>query len=193
VAIPALGEHGQEPVALVGGREFVLCAGRIEPLKNSLAVAHAAERLDLPVVFAGALPGPRHALYAARLRRAVRARAECAQWLGDVSYPRLRRLMARARVHVLASWTEVVGRVSLEAALAGAAVVASDTGHAPDYLGRDSEGLFLFDPGAPGALDEALAAAWQRGRDPGSALATRVGEQFTWDVVGPKLLEALPQ
>jgi len=194
VAIPALGVGGAESALPLDGRDFVLCAGRIEPLKNSLAVAQAAERLDLPVVFAGASPGPRHALYAARLRRLLRARGvHRALWLGALPYPQLRQLMTQARVHVLASWTEVVGRVSLEAALAGAAVVASDTGHAPEYLGRDSEGLFLFDPGAPGALENALSAAWRRGRDPGGVLASRVAEQFTWDVVGPRLLEALPR
>ena len=85
--------------------------------------------------------------------------------------------MKQARVHVLASWTEVVGRVSLEAALAGAAVVASDTGHAARYLGRESEGVFL---------------AWLRGATPTSELANRVRERFTWDVVAPRFLEALP-
>ncbi len=194
VAVPGIAAANEEPAELFGGREFVLCAGRIEPLKNSLSVARASQRLDLPVAFAGSLPGARHALYGRRLRQEVRARGEnSARLLGELPYAQLRQLMGQARVHVLASWTEVVGRVSLEAALSGAAVVASDTGHAPEYLGRDSEGLFLFDPAAPGALDAALEAAWQRGRAPGGSLARRVRERFTWDVVGPRLLEALPQ
>jgi glycosyltransferase involved in cell wall biosynthesis len=100
--------------------------------------------------------------------------------------------MTQARVHVLASWTEVVGRVSLEAALAGAAVVASDTGHAARYLGRGSEGVFLFDPEEHGALERALDAAWLRGATPSSAVSQRVRERFTWDVVAPRFLEALP-
>jgi glycosyltransferase involved in cell wall biosynthesis len=194
VAVPARDLADESPAALFDGRDFVLCAGRIEPLKNSLAVALAAQQLDLPVAFAGALPGARHVLYGARMKASLRARGpNSARLLGEVPYPQLRQLMGQARVHVLASWTEVVGRVSLEAALAGAAVVASDTGHLPEYLGRDSEGLFLFDPGDPDALRSALAAAWQHGRKQDGALAERVRARFTWDVVGPQLLEALPQ
>jgi glycosyltransferase involved in cell wall biosynthesis len=98
--------------------------------------------------------------------------------------------MNAARVHVLASWTEVVGRVSLEAALGGAAVVLSDVGFGPDYLGRDSEGVFLFEPGDAAGLREALLAAWARGRDPESDLVSRVERRYTWDAVGPRLVEA---
>jgi glycosyltransferase involved in cell wall biosynthesis len=98
--------------------------------------------------------------------------------------------MSAARVHVLASWTEVVGRVSLEAALGGAAVVLSDVGFGPDYLGRESEGVFLFDPGDAAGLGEAILAAWARGRNPDSELVSRVEQLYTWDAVGPRLVEA---
>lgn len=193
VAIHAEPAIAFTPDSPFGGRDFVLCAGRIEPLKNSLAVLHAASRLGLPVAFAGALPGARHALYGARMRAALRRKgAHRARWLGELPYEQLRALMKQARVHVLASWTEVVGRVSLEAALAGAAVVASDTGHAARYLGRESEGVFLFDPEEHGGLERALDGAWLRGATPTSDLANRVRERFTWDVVAPRFLEALP-
>jgi len=184
---------GQLPCRPFGASDFVLCAGRIEPLKNSLAVLRASSELGLPVAFAGALPGARHALYGARMRRELRGHGEQrARWLGELPYEHLRALMGEARVHVLASWTEVVGRVSLEAALAGAAVVASDTGHAARYLGRDSEGVFLFDPEREGDLERALAGAWRRGVAPRGELALRVRDRFTWEVVAPAFLEALP-
>ncbi len=193
VAVHAHLPAGPLPTCPFGERDFVFCAGRIEPLKNSLSVLRAASNLGLPVAFAGALPGARHALYGARMRRELRGHGDQrARWLGELPYEQLRGLMAQARVHVLASWTEVVGRVSLEAALAGAAVVASDTGHAARYLGRDSEGVFLFDPERVGDLERALDEAWRRGAAPGGELVFRVRERFTWEVVAPAFLEALP-
>lgn len=162
---------------------LALCVGRLEPLKNPVAVAAAAERAGVPVRFIGAYAGPRHAGYARSIRRSP-------SWLGERPYAEVRGLMGAARVHVLASWTEVVGRVTLEAALAGASVVLTDVGFAPDYLGRGTDGVFVVPAGDDAALAEALGAAWRRGRSPDSPLARRVRERFAWEVVGPRLLEA---
>jgi glycosyltransferase involved in cell wall biosynthesis len=84
----------------------------------------------------------------------------------------------------------VVGRVSLEAALSGASVVLSDVGFGPDYLGRETEGVFLFEPGDDEGLVRALQGAWARGRSLDSDLVRRVQEHYTWESVGPRLMEA---
>jgi glycosyltransferase involved in cell wall biosynthesis len=185
VAIPEPPDSADEAEAdeAAEAGSFVLCAGRVEPLKNPVAVARAARSLGLPVRFAGAGPGLRHRGYA-------RGLVGGGDHLGPLAWPVLQQLMARARVHALASWTEVVGRVTLEAALAGAAVVLSDVGHAPEMLGRDSEGVFLFEPGDDAGLERALERAWERGRRPDSALVRRVRDRFTWNAVGPLLREA---
>jgi glycosyltransferase involved in cell wall biosynthesis len=181
VAIPAEARGAASHPAQQG--DHVLCAGRLEPLKNSDLVGRVCAGLGLPLVFAGPGSGLRHLGYA---RRSLHG----ASWLGELSYLRLRDAMSVARVHVLASWTEVVGRVSLEAALGGAAVVLSDVGFGPDYLGRGTEGVFLFEPGDEAGLAAAMQAAWARGRKPDSELVDRVAQRYTWDVVGPRLLEA---
>jgi glycosyltransferase involved in cell wall biosynthesis len=98
--------------------------------------------------------------------------------------------MEQARVHVLASWTEVLGRSTLEAALHGSTVVLSDVGHAPDLLGRDDPRVFLVDPGDEEAVARALRGAWDAGRDPGGALTVRVRERVLWSAVAPALLNA---
>ena len=165
--------------------EFVFCAGRIEPLKNPLGVLDAAHALGLPVLFAGALPGLRHAGYARRfLSRLDPANSA---HLGRLSSPEVRSVMRRARVCVLASWTEVMGRVSVEAALEGSAVVASDVGFLPDLLA--GPGLTFFPSGDAGGLRAALGTAWHDGR-PDGALA-KAARALTWPVVGPALIEAL--
>ncbi len=113
---------------------------------------------------------------------------------GALAYPAARAVLGRARVHVLASWAEVLGRASLEAALAGACVVHTTAGHGVKYfegLGPP-DGFFPVEPGDGDGLRRALADAWRRGR-PGvdGALARRVRERYTWDVVSPALLESL--
>ena len=67
--------------------------------------------------------------------------------------------------------------------------MATDVGHLPALLGRDTPGLFLVPPGDETALTEALAAAWAHGRAPDGPLARRA-RSLTWEVVGPRLLEA---
>ena len=171
------------PERVATPQEFALCVGRIEPLKAPRLVQRAAARAGLPVVFVGERPRGRHLLYGRAFRRSAR------HWLGPRAPATVRDLMERARVHVLASWTEVLGRVSVEAALAGCAVVATDVGHLPALLGRDTPGLFLVPPGDETALTEALAAAWAHGRAPDGPLARRA-RSLTWEVVGPRLLEA---
>jgi glycosyltransferase involved in cell wall biosynthesis len=165
--------------------EFLLCTGRVEPLKNPLGVLDVAEALELPVVFAGALPGLRHAGYGRRFL--ARLHPDKAVHLGPVSPSIVRALMRQARVHVLASWTEVMGRVSVEAALEGAAVVATDVGFLPDLL--SGPGLTFAPPGDIPGLRAAVGTAWLGGR-PDGALA-EAAKSLTWDVVGPQLLDAL--
>lgn len=164
--------------------DFALCIGRIEPLKNPLAVLAAAQQLHLPMVFVGAMPRGRHLLHGRRFRARCQGTS---RWVGELDAASVRAVLRRARVHVLGSWTEVLGRVSVEAALEGCAVVATDVGHLPDYLGRDTPGLFLAEPGDPGALVSALGRAWRFGRRPGGPLAERARE-LLWERVAPRLL-----
>jgi len=170
----------QSPPAPDG--DFVLCVGRIEPLKNPTLLRRTARELGYPIRFVGAGPGLRHPGYAARLRGSR-------DYLGRLPPAAVRGLMGRARVHVLGSWTEVVGRVTLEAALGGAAVVLPDVGFGPDYVG-DCEGAFVYAPGRQDELKQALRAAWARGRRADSELVRRVRDRFTWNAAGPALLEA---
>lgn len=180
VAIPGRGPQQEPEDGGLGA--FLLCAGRVEPLKDPMIVRAAASTLGLPALFAGAGAGPRHPGYA-------RALLGGPEWIGDLPHATLLRLMGQARVHVLASWAEVVGRVTLEAALAGAAVVLSDVGFAPAML-RGCEGVFPFEPGDLAGLRSAIQGAWERGRRRDSDLVRRVRDRFTWNAVGPALLEA---
>lgn len=192
VVPPAIPEIPAGPANPPFDGDFVLSVGRIEPLKNPLLTLAAARRAKLPIAFAGALP-PRgkHLLHSRRFTREVRAAGRGhARWLGPLPAGTIRGLMRQARVHVLASWTEVLGRATAEAALEGAAVVLTDVGHAPDLLGRDDPRVFLVEPGDEDALVRAIEGAWAAGRDPDGSLARRVREGLDWPAVTPALLDA---
>ena len=189
VAIPEPGDV--EPADAPFEAPFVVCAGRIEPLKNPLGVLEAATRARAPIAFVGPTAGARHAGYVARFRAAVLAAGRTrARFLGELPRTDLLALLRRARAHVLGSWTEVVGRVTLEAAALGAAAVLTDVGFAPRYLeGTGARVVPTGDVDAMTGAIEASMAAPRPGLD--GALSRRVRTRYTWPAVGPRVLEAL--
>ena len=85
-----------------------------------------------------------------------------------------------AWVAALPSWGEAFGLVLLEAMACGTAVVGADEGAIPEVAGSDAVGR-LFAGEEPRALADALLAALELARDPGTATACRDhAERFPW-------------
>ena len=160
----------------VGFERFILCCGRLETRKNQLMLLKAMQDSDLPIVF---LSGgfTYQAAYADLVTRfPMRAPVKV---LGRQGKPFLWNLMAAAAAHVLPSWYELPGLVTLEAAAAGTAVVASDWGSIRDYL---PEGLLhVCQPDDPDSIRRAVEAALKAG--PNEQAQSRA-ESFTWDRFG---------
>lgn len=167
----------QNPDAAPFTRRFglkgcVLSLGRIEDLKNQLALVEALAPLKLPLVLAGG-ENPRHRGYARAVRQAAAARPDT-HVVGQLDRGMVASALAAARVHVLPSWFETAGLASLEAAVAGCAVVSTDEGYARAYLGDEAE---YCDPSDPGSIRAAVERALERG--PSRRLRDRVMERFT--------------
>ncbi|MFM1846963.1 MAG: hypothetical protein RL417_437, partial [Pseudomonadota bacterium] len=115
-----------------GVKDFILCVGRIESRKNQLMLLKALENSELTVVLAGGgfsyQPD-----YDAAVRRFQRRGKTVV--LGQISPEMLASAYAAARVHVLPSWYELPGLVSLEAAHFNCNVVVTDRGTTADYFG----------------------------------------------------------
>jgi len=163
-------------------RDFVLCVGRIEDLKNQLALVEALRNLPLPLVLVGGV-NPAHRGYARAVRRAL-ARTSRSVHVGGLQRPMLLSAMAAAAVHVLPSWVETTGLVSLEAAACDCAVVSTSHGYARATLGDDAQ---YCDPGDPVTITRAVERALERG--PSLALKQRVMTQFTVDRAGRNVAE----
>ena len=142
-----------EFVRKFGTRDFVLCVGRLEPRKNQLLLLEALTDVDVDVVFAtGGYAYRRDYLEALQ---AFRRRGRTL-YLPKLTPAELAAAYRLARVHVLPSWFELPGLVTLEALRHGCGVVASDRGTLRDYL---VDTIPYSAPDDPAALHAAITVA----------------------------------
>ena len=155
-----------------GVRDFVLCVGRLESRKNQLMLLKALEDSDLTVVLAAG-----GFSYQPEYEEAVRAfkRRGRTIVLDRLSPEMLAAAYAACRIHVLPSWYELPGLVSLEAASHGKNVVVTRTGTSADYL-RDA--AFFCSPSDEDSIFAAVMAAYHSPARPGLVETAR---QHTWE------------
>jgi len=154
---------------------FVMQAGRIEPAKNQAMLCWALRDTNLPIVLIG------------RSEHWPSYRELCTKISGDrllvidhLSQEQLASAYAAAAVHVLPSWMETCGLVSLEAALSGTPLVGSTFGHELEYLEGDA---WYADPADPQSIRKAVLAALQAGRQclQAQRMKRKVLERFNWE------------
>jgi len=149
----------------------VVCVGLFEPRKNQLKVVQALTELGYPSCFVGSPARDPH--YYQQCREAAGSNI---QFLQQVSRDDLASIFRSARVHVLASYFETTGLVSLEAAYAGCNIVTTERGDQHDYF----EGIsFVCDPDSADSIKAAIRAAYEQ---PRGALNGKdvVAERYTW-------------
>ena len=174
----SLGENSFE------SRRRLLYVGRIEPHKNQLALIEAMRGTELELAIVGP-PHPRHPEYFDECRRRGRGWVE---FLGPMAHSELAELYRSARVHVLPSWFETTGLVSLEAAQSGCNIVTTERGYAREYLGDHA---WYCDPGDSRSIREAVFAAWKS--PPDTSLRARILDNYTWDHTARATLEGYLQ
>ena len=154
---------------------FVLQAGRIEPAKNQAMLCWALRKTNLPIVLVGS--AKHWPAYASLCKRIGGDRVRI---IDHLSQPLLASAYAAAAVHVLPSWMETCGLVSLEAALAGVPLVGSTFGHELEYLEGDA---WYGDPGDSNSLLSAVVTAWEAGRHHTKpvTMKRKVLERFNWE------------
>ncbi len=137
---------------------YLLCVGRIEPLKGFEIVVRALRRLvdggtDLRLIVAGGDNAGRVALERAIAESELGARVSL---VGPVARPDLARLYERAAVCVVASFAESFSLVTLEGMSAGVPCALSAVGGMLD-IGREGENALFFAPGDAGGIAGAVA------------------------------------
>jgi glycosyltransferase involved in cell wall biosynthesis len=171
----------------------VLSLGRLVPIKGIETAIDAIAQLDAGELWIAGDGPSRSALEARASRRGARAR-----FLGEVTGRRKAELFAAADAFVAPSLrtrsgrTEGVPTAVLEAAAAGLAIVASNTGGIPDVLAHDRNAL-LVPPGEANALRDALEAL-ERDRALRRRLgraARSTGRRYLWPELAPRIEELL--
>ena len=157
----------------VGCRDFVLCAGRIEPRKNQLGLLRAMADGDVPVVIVGDFV-PGHEAYLAACRRAAGPHV---RFLGRLEHddPLLASAYAACGCLVLPSWYETPGLVAIEAAMSGVPLVLPRGGSAREYFGVYAE---YVAPNDLAGLRRAVDAARTSGRS--RELAELARRNYSW-------------
>ena len=165
-------------------RRRLLCVGRIEPHKNQLELIKAMDGTEIGLTIVGPAH-PHHLEYFDECRRRGRGWVE---FLDSLPVSELAALYQSARVHVVPSWFETTGLVSLEAALSGCNIVTTERGYAREYL---SDHAWYCDPSDSRSIREAVIAAWKS--PPDTSLRTRILDNYTWDHTARATLEGYLQ
>lgn len=159
----------------IGADPFVLGVGRIEPRKNQLTLIRAVKKI----------PGLKLALIGSPVSGFEDYFARCqsegegfTRFWPTISHddPRLKSAYAACRLFVLQGWFETPGLVALEAALAGANVVATSGGSTREYFRNFVD---YFDPSSVEDLRRKIVKNLDAPKD--GRLKAHVLAHFTWD------------
>jgi glycosyltransferase involved in cell wall biosynthesis len=154
---------------------FVLQAGRIEPAKNQAMLCWGLRDINLPIVLIGKSDHwPSYRDLCARIS------GKQLMVIDHLDQEELASAYAASAVHVLPSWMETCGLVSLEAALSGTPLVGSTFGHELEYLQGDA---WYADPADPHSIRGAVLAAIEAGRNcrKTQRMKRKVLERFNWE------------
>ena len=166
-------EHLPAPLQEWRG-SYLLSAGLISARKNQMGLLKALGDLPIPIVIAGD-PSPYEPDYCAEVERIARIRGSVI-FTGHLIEREMAATYGHAAAHVLPSWSERPGLVSLEAAACGSRVVASTAAPVWEYLGDE---VTVCAPDQPADIRRAVLEALDRPRSP--EVARKVREHYTWE------------
>jgi len=170
-----------------GLRDFVLCPGRIEPLKNQGGLLRALDGMDVPIVLIGGAHGS-HPSFHREVMDLVDSRPNV-HYLGFVDRETLYSAFRNAHVVVMPSWTENSGHVALEGGLMGCNVVATNRGYGKWYL---REAAWYCDPGDGASIRSAVENALETPRG-ARALRDRLLTEFSPERTAMLLYQAFQE
>lgn len=160
---------------------LVICAARIEGIKNQLNLIKALNGTKYQLLLIGA-PAPNQPGYYADCRKQAGTNIH---FINQVSQQELLEYYRLAKIHILPSWFETTGLSSLEAAAMGCQIVISKQGDAKEYFGNDA---FYCDPASCkeiyAAVDKAANASCH------DALREKILNRFTWKHAALNTLDA---
>ncbi len=152
-------------------RDSIICVGRIERRKNQLNLIKAVKGLDIPCYIIG-----KPAINDYKYYELCKQEAGNNVFFVDVlPQQEVYSIMKAARVHVLPSWFETTGLVSLEAAYYGCNIVISAKGDQKEYF---QDYVFYSEPDSVDSIREAILKAYKQPFN--ETFKTIIKENYTW-------------
>ncbi|MBI4215688.1 MAG: glycosyltransferase [Parcubacteria group bacterium] len=164
-------------------RDCLLCAGKIEPLKNQIRVIQAYQRLGIAdkLIFIGR-PNLRHPLYFQKFQFLI-SQNPSIKYFPQMAQKELRHFYRRAKAHILASWFENAPLVNLEAAVCGCRIVSTNRGFGREYLGDYAH---YCDPSSVDSIAQAIWSAYNAAPRP--EMAEYAARQYSWKRAAEQLI-----
>ncbi len=150
---------------------LVICAARIEGIKNQLHLIKALNDTRYTLLLVGA-PSPNQAEY---FKTCKKIASQNIIFRDHISQNKLIDYYKQAKVHALPSWFETCGLSSLEAAAMGCNITISDKGYTREYFGNDA---FYCDPADPESIYAAVETASRASTT--ISLQQKIIENYTW-------------
>ena len=163
---------------------FVLNAARTEVLKNQLGLVRAMAGTGLTLAVAGPITGYGKAYWDRCVAEAKRLGVPL-KHVGNLSTEELRDAYAAAAAHVLCSWYETTGQVSLQAAATGCPIVQTAQSPHEEYFGLAE----ICRPESPRDIRRAILRAVAMPSSRRQALRNRM-KRYTWERAAKETLKA---
>lgn len=152
--------------------DYILCVGRIEPLKGQAKVIKALDKNNIPLVFIGRVGNVKYNEYVKKL---AKGRGNT-YFISQVEHNQLIKYYKQAKVHVLPSLSESTGLVSLEAAINKVNIVISYQAPVQEYFGDNA---YVCDPLSIEDIRDNIMKAYKAKYD--DKLRQSIAEKLTWD------------
>lgn len=162
-------------------KDAIICVGRIEGRKNQLRLINAMEGLPYQLYVIGK-ESPNDKAYADLCKKAA---APNVHFINHLPQEKLFDIMKAAKVHVLPSFFETCGLVSLEAAYLDCSIVVTNKGDQEEYFKEN--GLYC-NPYSVSSIKEAIVKAYNA--DSSLELKKRISQTFTWEKAALSTLAA---
>jgi glycosyltransferase involved in cell wall biosynthesis len=161
--------------------KLVLCVGQIEGRKNQFTLIKALNNTDYQLLIIGSPAANQQSYY--HQCRAIAAKN--ISFIDHLPQEQLVQYYQKAGIHILPSWFETCGLVTMEAAIMGCNVVITDKGFAREYYGEDA---FYCDPSSTASIFRAVEKA--TGSYSPVALREKIVANYTWQQAASRTKQA---
>jgi len=164
--------------------DTMLCVASVEDIKNQANLIEGLNNSKFNVTLVGSGSPGQSDYY----KYCTGIAAGSIQFIDYLPQHELVKYYRQAKGHILPSWFEATGLVSLEAAVIGCNIVISNRSDAREYFGNHA---FYYDPADPESLLQALQQASETPCD--KELRNLILEKYTWQQAALQTLKHINQ